>query len=632
MSNVNLPTAPADFFKTTCNNIIPTSGITKKIVDDSSLIRYTTDAYIAHYKNAGYALPEAEEIAIEWTGLAGDIRELINIARNKGDKLARIKSMPPYAIARFLYEKETYALINLVGTDKRIKQGQNKFMLAKYQSSGDDKGIWCGGNTWKEIPDFQTDCQRYSVMVTPNECAQVFMCLYGFCNADSERKRARTIDKNLSAFANGIFDWEKKTLMSFSPEYVFLSKSPISLKDINSEPHITEPDGSDWTFDKWMDSISTDAEMKYALYALIQAVLRPYHDWQKIFFFVNHRGRNGKGTLGEVLKQIAAQWDTTRFADLGTKFQPLSLLFDTLVISDENDAGQNEAAKSESFAKALATHDAVSLEAKGKDRITAEPYLIQVHMYNSIPKMLDTTPSMQARLYMFKFEKSFVGKEKRYIKNDYLKRKDVLEWVVSYVCYHMDTLEEMPPLKSNAELVQEVKVNNNAVEAFLEEFEYDFGWNFVPVKALYQIFCMWYKGGHAGRAPKLGDKAFGRTVKQICEDRTDMMEYKKARMNSAAFNTSKMVCPALWDYRAQYHADYMAGKLPLLCEWMPDECPADVWEEKCNKPLYGVFFKNVPNDIPAKYDINKGNNKTETPKPEAYNKNNVGMNEQQKAS
>lgn len=629
MKNLNLKPAPADFFKTTCNTIIsaPTS---LKIVDDSTLIRYVTDSYIEHYKNAGYALPEPEDINTEWMDIAGTVREAINISRPKGDKLARVKSMPAYAIARFLYEKETYALINLVGTDKRIKQGQNKFMLAKYQASGDDKGIWCGGNTWRDISDLQTDCQRYSVMVTPNECAQVFMCLYGFCNADSERKRARTIDKNLSAFNNGIFDWEKKTLMAFSPEFVFLSKSPISLQPIGYEPHITEPDGSDWTFDKWMDSISTDAEMKYALYALIQAVLRPYHDWQKIFFFVNHRGRNGKGTFGEVLKQIAAQWDTTRFADLGTKFQPLSLLFDTLVISDENDAGQNEAAKSESFAKALATHDAVSLEAKGRDRITAVPYLNQVHMYNSVPKMLDTTLSMQTRLYMFKFEKSFVGKEKRYIKNDYLKRKDVLEWVVSYVCYKMDTLEEMPPLRANAELVQEVKVNNNAVEAFLEEYDYNFGWNFVPVKAMYQIFCMWYRGGHAGRAPKLGDKAFGRTVKQISEDRTDMMEYKKARMNSAAFNTSKMVCPALWDYRAKYHADYMAGKLPLLCEWMPDECGADVWDEKCNKPLYGVFFRNVANDIPAKYDIKKGN-KIETPTPEPYNKANVGI-EQQKAS
>lgn len=629
MKNLNLKPAPVGFFNT--NAIASTINI-HTIWDDSTLIKYVTDAYITYYKNVGYALPEPEEIAVQWAELALHVRELINVGFGRGSKLARIKSMPPYAIARFLYEKETYALINLVGSDKRIKQGQNKFMLAKYQNDGDDKGIWLGGNTWREISDFQTDCQRYSVTVTPNECAQVFMCLYGFCNANSERKRARTIDKNLSAFANGVFDWEKKTLMDFSPEYVFLSKSPISLKPINCETHITEPDGSDWTFDKWMDSISTDAEMKYALYALIQAVLRPYHDWQKIFFFVNHRGRNGKGTFGEVLKQIAAQWDTTRFADLGTKFQPLSLLFDTLVISDENDAGQNEAAKSESFAKALATHDAVSLEAKGKDRITAEPYLIQVHMYNSVPKMLDTTPSMQARLYMFKFEKSFVGREKRYIKNDYLKRKDVLEWVVNYVCYHMDTLEEMPPLASNAELVQEVKVNNNAVEAFLEEFEYDFGWNFVPVKALYQIFCMWYREGHAGRATKLGDKAFGRTVKQICEDRTDMMEYKKARMNSAAFNTSKMVCPALWDYRAQYRADYMAGKLPLLCEWMPDECPADVWEEKCNKPVYGVFFKKVSNDIPTKYDIKKGNNKIQAPKPEAYNRASVGMSEQQKAS
>ena len=129
--------------------------------------------------------------------------------------------MPPYAIARFLYEKETYALINLVGSDKRVKQGHNKFMLAKYQTDGDDEGIWCGGNTWRDIPDFQTDCQRYSVMVTSSECAQVFMCLYGFCNANSERKRARTIDKNLSAFANGVFDWEKKLSWTSHPNTFF---------------------------------------------------------------------------------------------------------------------------------------------------------------------------------------------------------------------------------------------------------------------------------------------------------------------------------------------------------------------------------------------------------------------------
>lgn len=630
MTNVTLPPAPAKFFNNTFRNVISTATYLK-IVDDSTLIRYTTDSYIAHYKNAGYALPEPEEITVQWMELAGQARETINIARSKGDKLARIKSMPPYAIAHFLFLKEEYALINLTGAerDKTEKMGQPRPILAKYQER---TGLWRECSVTYDESDFTMDCMEYSTLLKASEVKQVFTMLVALCKCDDSKKRVRTIDKNLSAFNNGILNWKTHELLPFSPDYVFLSKSPIDLKQNVPEVHITEPDGSDWTFDKWMDSISTNAEMKYALYALIQATLRPFADWRKIFFFVNSVGRNGKGTFGEVLKQIAPQAETLPFAALGEKFLPKSLIYTTLIISDENDAGDNERAKSERNAKALATHDCIDIECKGVDKITARPYLIQVHMYNSVPRMCDTTQSMLERLYMFKFNKTFRGVEKVYIKDQYLKRDDVLEWIVSYVAYNMPALDKMPPLADSAELVQDVKEENNPVEAFLADFNYNFDWNFVPMSALYQIYTLWYRGTHAGNRAKMGDKTFAKVIKQIAAVRGDM-EYKKDRPSNSAYNTSRMTCPILRDYRNRYNADYMAGKLPLIDDWMPDNYKTKKdWIDKCKSPVYGIYFTDVNSDVPENYDIDKIWTKIETPVPEPYSKANVGMAEQKQAS
>lgn len=639
MANANgtLPTAPGNFFlkhisepfEAYCCAMAadPSDGIR----NESVLAKKVTDAYIKAYADAGYALPETEQIVSEWTLLADVARKTLNRQLEAGSKITRFKYMPAYVIARFLFLKKEYALINLVGEerDKTEKMGQPRPILCKYQER---TGLWRECSMHNDESDFTMDCTEYSTLLKAGEVKQVFTMLVALCKCDDSKKRTRTIDKNLSAFNNGIFNWKTHELLPFSSDYVFLSKCPINLKKNVPEVHITEPDGSDWTFDKWMDSISTNAEMKYALYALIQATLRPYNDWRKIFFFVNSVGRNGKGTFGEVLKQIAPQAESLSFASLGEKFLPKSLIYTTLIISDENDAGDNERAKSERKAKALATHDCIDIECKGVDKITARPYLIQVHMYNSVPRMCDTTQSMLERLYMFKFEKSFRGVEKVYIKDQYLKRDDVLEWIVSYVAYTMPTLDKMPPLADSAELIQDVKEENNPVEAFLADFDYNFDWNFVPMSALYQIYTLWYRGTHAGNRAKMGDKTFAKVIKQIAAVRGDM-EYKKDRPSNSAYNTAKMTCPVLREYRNRYNADYTAGKLPLIDDWMPDGYKTKKdWVNKCKSPVYGIYFIDVNSDVPENYDIDNIWTKIETPTPEAYNRANVGMTEQKQAS
>ena len=68
--------------------------------------------------------------------------------------------------------------------------------------------------------------------------------------------------------------------------------------------------------------------------------------------------------------------------------------------------------------------------------------------------------------------------EKKYIKHDYLKRKEVLEWIVHYLCYNMPALDEFPPLSDMQDSLEEFRNANNSVAAFWSELESEFTWNF----------------------------------------------------------------------------------------------------------------------------------------------------------
>ena len=100
------------------------------------------------------------------------------------------------------------------------------------------------------------------------------------------------------------------------------------------EPTIIEPDGTIWSFDKWLGEISTDDEMKNALYAVLQAVVRPNQYWDKIVFFCAPSGNNGKGTLGNVCKRLAPSFMSVNL-QTSERFPFIRNLTATLLIGDE---------------------------------------------------------------------------------------------------------------------------------------------------------------------------------------------------------------------------------------------------------------------------------------------------------
>ena len=600
MDRTGLPDAPADFFKKEFEDVEVEWA--KKVYDDATLAKKITDNYIEKYHKAGYSLPAHETIVWEMMQLLMNTRELINTKLQAGSKIARFKCLPNYTIARILSEKNEWALIDMLGDeeDARDKRGQNKFVVAKFDTKGAEAGTWTPGDSWTEFRDFVKEVNKYSVFAKDTDMKMIFEIIKTFAQ---ENRKAKTDNPRYSAFKNGILDWKTKELLPFDQKFVFFVKSGINLKKNAPEPHLREHgETEDWTFDTWMDELTDgDMEMKNALYILLQAVIHPTRRWDAIVFFLNHTGNNGKGTFGKACRSIAPQAFSMPFANLGDNFLPEEAMYSTVIISDENDAGETQAAKSEKVAKAIATGDIFSLNAKFKAAHDVRNRMLQIHMLNALLKLADTSDSFRRRCIFFLFKKCFTGHEKKWIKDEYLSRTDVLEWVVSHVVYDMEEATEIPRCKDHNAIMNDTINKNNTVAAFFDDFDYNFTWQFMPINMLYDAYALWYKdtnkSSNAGCYIK-NSKAFAEDVKALCQSRSDLEYVTKVRMSCKKFNNMDVNNTTVYDMLESHRSKDFAGRdiydndAKSLATWISTESDAK-FVKLFNKQFNGVVFKNV---------------------------------------
>lgn len=128
------------------------------------------------------------------------------------------------------------------------------------------------------------------------------------------------------------------------------------------------------------------------------------------------------------------------------------------VITDENDTGTfvDDAAA----LKSVITGDPFQLNRKHKAprNVLFRGFMIQC--VNELPKLRDKSESMYRRLLVIPFDKRFQGCERKYIKDDYLNRQDVLEYVLYRVLAETDYYELAEPDACSA-LLDDFRVAND---------------------------------------------------------------------------------------------------------------------------------------------------------------------------
>ena len=406
-----------------------------------------------------------------------DAIEMENAVRPKGSKWRTLDALIPSQIADIM--AQTYRIVNIVTSkDPNADTG----LVALYQDEGLDKGIYS-----VDTRLFRQIARAYNYGLSSYEFEEVM-------NVLRLQVPEKTICQNRDMIAvnNGIFDYRNKVLLDFTPDMIFLSKSRVDF-NVNATNVVihNDSDNTDWDVESWMNDLSDDPEIVALLWQVIGAMVRPLVNWDKSAWFYSESGNNGKGTLCELMRQICGNGTYTSIplSDFGKDFMLEPLTHASAIIVDENDVGTyiDKAAN----LKAVVTGDVIQINRKFKAPISYQFHGFMVQCLNEMPRIKDKSDSFYRRQIFVPFTKCFTGAERKYIKHDYLQRKEVLEYVLHKVLM-MDYYELSTPEACRVAL-EEYKDFVDPVREFLKEHMDLFQWDLVPIAFLYDLYCAWYR-------------------------------------------------------------------------------------------------------------------------------------------
>ena len=442
----------------------------------NDVMRMTTLDYLAQInKNQP---PPPDKIEADLIQEVNTQIDMINQSKGKGEKLQRINKLVPWQIANIVASLHPIKAICTggAGSDRAYD------LLAIYQPTGENEGIYV-----TDDETFRALIRQYNITMKSNDISEVLLILKELVPRTYRCKQA-----NLIAVNNGIFDYDAKVLMPFNPDLVFLSKSRINYVKNAPNPIIHNPDdNTDWDVETWMTELSDDADIINLLWQILGAIVRPLVAWNKSAWFYSESGNNGKGTLCELMRQLVGpgSYASIPLSKMGDEFALEPLIRSSAIIVDENDVGTfiDKAAN----LKAIITNDVVPINRKFKMPIAYQFYGFMVQCLNEMPKVKDKSDSFFRRQIFIPFTHSFTGHERRYIKNDYLHRKEVLEYVLCRVL-HMDYYELSEPEACKLAL-SEYKEYNDPVRQFAEEILPQAQWDLLPFPLLYEMYQEWFK-------------------------------------------------------------------------------------------------------------------------------------------
>lgn len=229
------------------------------------------------------------------------------------------------------------------------------------------------------------------------------------------------------ALGNCIYDTYYRYGMKYSPSIVFTHKVQVNY---NSEAN--SPVLGGWSIDSWLAELfNNDAELIHLAWQTILAVIRGYAD-ERIIWLIG-KGGTGKGSFQELLINLVGRSNTASMKltelDGRNRFATSQLIGKHLVIGDDNPIDKVITDPSTMFS--LVTHDIVTIEKKGKQAYSARLTPVIVQSSNRLIKIQGDKEAIARRTFILPFVSEF-NKDgyKREIKQVYLKRQDVLEYVL----------------------------------------------------------------------------------------------------------------------------------------------------------------------------------------------------------
>ncbi|MCG1287724.1 DUF5906 domain-containing protein [Staphylococcus epidermidis] len=296
----------------------------------------------------------------------------------------------------------------------------------------------------------------------------------------------KTNSPNLIPVNNGIYNKKTKQLEPFTPEYVFTAKI-----DTNYIDSPTKPIFENWDVDNWFDELAcNDKQVSHLLWQVINDSLNGNYTRKQAIFMVGD-GNNGKGTFQELLTYLIGKNNiaTLKVNEFDQRFKLGTLEGKTAVIGDDVPVGVY--IDDGSNFKSVVTGDYVSVELKNQQPYTAQFRCSVIQSSNGMPRFKDKTDAVFKRIVIVPFDADFKGSnENRKIKDEYIKNKQALEYIL-YYAINMDFEKFDVPDVSKQRLDVYKQETNPVYEFKINIFD---NWNLrkIPkyiVYGMYKEFC-----------------------------------------------------------------------------------------------------------------------------------------------
>ena len=459
----------------------------------ASILYETTELYIETHN----PLPSPEVVEQQLLEEFNDELDLENAIRPKGQKFQSVLQLPDNVIVQLIAAK---------GHVCKIPMADGNPVLAVAYKSGRRAGTYgvISSKISKEAISLKQEIQQYNRSLSTKKMNEILDLLLDYEHIE---EREITLDESLMVFNNGV--WHVDT-QEFEPwekcdgKYTFLAKAGVNYNShANQKIFIRNPDdGTVWELEDWINNLFYNPDCAKTIWEIFHAILRPAVNYKYGIWFSNADGSgcNGKSTILEICRNLIGKGNyfSLPIHDWDKRFQLTELPHSMAYLTDETPV--NERVERMTNYKLAITGDPISVEAKYGNPISLVWHGLTIMATNANPSLADHTGSLMRRLIIIPFPKNFKALgERGYIRDDYINRQEVLEYI-AYKVAHMDVTKftEYDYMK---ESIKEYTSDTKVVFRFMNEFampdpesgETRLVWDFCPFTFLYDLFREYYK-------------------------------------------------------------------------------------------------------------------------------------------
>lgn len=523
--------------------------------------------------------------------------DMENACRKKDmQKLKTVNSLPLYSISELILHTNDFKLVSIAGSDAMPKLAMNA-----YDTQGKFSGIMkyvSTENTGGKNP-FAAVCRQLNPNITRNAIADVVASVEAaLSNSKKAYEYTATSNSNhrLIPCNNGIWDYDTKEFTPHDspdrwtkyPDVVFTNKIDTDWNPLVQAPAFTQPDGTTWTVDGFIESLfDVDTVIGRAsadiMWEILQFAIRGYNGKEgNMIYFCNAsnraKGQNGKTTFAEMLMFVIDHFSIPAYAMThrasqdrfvnGQKIIVASIdkwpkdyilagsIRDAMfVLSDENEEGTNYISGS-GFLKNFSRGQSVMFNPKYEMPFNYACTRLKMHLQNETTKMNSTDDATFTHRIEVRYEKDFSaeGGGNPDVKNKYIIDERVAEYILWKITTQMPCLDDFSEdlkktLKAN---VEDTKNDNIPTYRFLDEVLPGFNMNRIPAKWLYEMYDKSWRD-QEGILKKITFQQFKKDLTQYLYNHKAEYEWseKKTYFTAAevdAEEKQRMQHPALLEY------------------------------------------------------------------------------------